>query len=217
MSTPVHQTLISKVSKSLLAQLPFPNFDAVGSCEVMGSQTKLNLFPLEPDMQLLYQESESSRSVPVLTLQVSFSQTYDDLLLVTRRTIEETRKVQATILINVKESPSYDNPLRGTTKATYRNRDTGKNESIGTIVERMQLRAQDDELRSEIRREIPDDLQSPLRFRGVRWVGRLHMELEIWARDSETGKATRRVDPIVSASESEYRRSTYHCRCHTDC
>ncbi|KAK2741742.1 hypothetical protein FQN55_008242 [Onygenales sp. PD_40] len=197
-ATAVQQTLIAQVFKSLLTQLPLPNFDAVGCCEMAGSQTMVNFLPLEPNMQLLYTENKSSSPVPVLTLQVGFSQAYDELLLETRRNIEETTKVQATILINVKETPSYENPLRDTArKATYRNRDTGENESIETLIERLQLTSQEGKLRCEIHREIPDDVQSPLRFRGVQWVGRLRMELEIWVRDSKTGKATRRVDPIV--------------------
>ncbi|KAK2809074.1 hypothetical protein FQN50_004127 [Emmonsiellopsis sp. PD_5] len=201
-ATAVQQTLIAKVYKSLLTQLPAPNFDALGCCEMEGSQAMVNFLPLEATMQLLYTETESSDPVPVLTLQVGFSEAYDELLLETRRTIEETTDVQATILINVKETPSYENPFRDTAKkATYRNRDTGENESIGTIIERLRLTPQEGELRLEIRREIPDDVQSPLLFRGVQWAGRLRMELEIWVRDSETGKATRRVDPIVIYGE----------------
>jgi hypothetical protein len=124
------------------------------------------------------------------------------LELSTRRTLDECKSVQTAILISIKESPSYKNPLSPLADATYKIplRKETRRENMDTVIRRLKHAAKDINPRSEILRYDQNDKRSPLLFHGVLWVGRMYAELEIWTRDSSTGKAIRRQDPIVSTT-----------------
>ncbi|PGH20716.1 hypothetical protein AJ80_03476 [Polytolypa hystricis UAMH7299] len=104
--------------------------------------------------------------------------------------------VEVPILI-LEESPAYRNPLGLDPNVKHRNNITGKEEDIATVLQRLEEPIKNKDILKQIQLKNPEDSESPLLWRGVRWVGKMEATLGVWIRDQETGQARRKLDPVL--------------------
>src|SRR5204862_147976 len=135
------------------------------------------------DLWLSYGEG-GFRSVPriIFITEVGFREKYEDLKRSMALWLEGNPDVKMAFLIKFKETPQYRSPI-----------DPAKLPEA--VLKDVSLPIY--EIRPEIEEGV-DKQRGFLLIHGMKFAGRLSGFLEIWGRDSGTGKAARQGNPIVS-------------------
>lgn len=191
-NTAIHQSIIgSSISRlgSLLSSIS-PNFDFIPGSRLLSNlstpdpqlASRLSI----PDLQITYtDEAAKLLCEPIFVLEVGFSQSSKDLEESVRNILEELPLVKAAILVDIKESPRYQNPLR-------------KTENAGII--RRAIQTDPTSLRENLYVEEPTGKYGPLWRFGIRWLGELNATAQVWTKDSKNKKVVAR-GRIVSTIE----------------
>ncbi|KAK2738284.1 hypothetical protein FQN55_000585 [Onygenales sp. PD_40] len=169
-NSPVHQIILTEALAQLKNRLRSPGRFGF----ISGSSIETHL-PV-PDFYIGYRDKGPGREPrPIFALEVGFSEPRASLekcvkdLLTTK-----TRYVNAAVLVDVKETPSYQNPLPKPVNQKFCD-DILQKDPEALLAEETYL-------------EDPSDMQSPLFRFGVRWVGRMRGSAQVWTRDPESQK-----------------------------
>ncbi|KAM5494515.1 hypothetical protein McanMca71_000558 [Microsporum canis] len=188
--TPLHQWVLSSISHSLQSQIP--RDVRILSDSLLEIPENMMEDIIIPDLQVLHKKQGTTGDFPVLVVEVGFSQQYESLKYATCRAIDETQSVNVSLMINLKETPAFRTPLLCPSSGVYRHPVTKKNVDKNAIL--AWLNSSEG---GNPPPENPSDPESPLLFLGARWVGRIEGSLEVWIRDTKTGKAVRKLKPVL--------------------
>ncbi|KAM5476093.1 hypothetical protein MauCBS54593_000776 [Microsporum audouinii] len=188
--TPLHQWMLASVSHSLQSQIP--GYIHILLDSLLNTLTYMVQSEIIPDLQVLHQKQGITENFPILVAEVGFTQQYESLKYATCRAIDETQSVNVSLMINLKETPAFRTPLLRPSSGIHQHSVTKENVDKNAILAWLQSPEGENP-----HPENPSDPESPLFFLGARWVGRIEGTLEVWIRNPETGKAARKLKPVL--------------------
>ena len=137
-----------------------------------------------PDFQVRYKTPGGNQ--PIFALEVGFSQSSKSLEKRVRQLFRETA-VRACIMVDIKETPSYNNPF------TY-----GSEEVRNANLEKYNSEQQRTTPRRSLHVLDSNNPFSPILIHGVQWVGELTGVVQVFGKDPETGEAAEKTKKMVS-------------------
>ncbi|EZF28864.1 hypothetical protein H101_07446 [Trichophyton interdigitale H6] len=171
----IHNCVISNVSAQLRKLMPLDpkRFSFMEDTEIDDALPG-------PDLQMVWLSNIGV--IPVLAMEVGFSQPSLDLEMTIRNLLQKT-SVKVGILVDIKESPSYKNPLR-------------KEQNIEICKAAMQASTDKPELLID-QYCAGRELFSPVVLYGIQWVGELTAAVQVFGKDSVTGDVVARTPRVV--------------------
>ncbi|KDB20272.1 hypothetical protein H109_07776 [Trichophyton interdigitale MR816] len=171
----IHNCVISNVSAQLRKLMPLDpkRFSFMEDTEIDDALPG-------PDLQMVWLSNIGV--IPVLAMEVGFSQPSLDLEMTIRNLLQKT-SVKVGILVDIKESPSYKNPLR-------------KEQNIEICKAAMQASTDKPELLID-QYCAGRELFSPVVLYGIQWVGELTAAVQVFGKDSVTGDVVARTPRVT--------------------
>ncbi|EFE32630.1 uncharacterized protein ARB_00455 [Trichophyton benhamiae CBS 112371] len=170
----IHECVISNVSAQLRNLMPLrpKRFSFMKNTEIDDDLP-------DPDLQMVWRSNMGV--IPVLAMEVGFSQPSLDLEMTIRKLLQKA-SVKVGILVDIKESPSYKNPLRN-------------EQNIEICKAAMQASTDKPELLIE-QYCAGRELFSPVVLYGIQWVGELTAAVQVFGKDSVTGEVVARTPRV---------------------
>ncbi|KLJ05859.1 hypothetical protein EMPG_10713 [Blastomyces silverae] len=180
--TPIHQSVIGQISyqvRNLLAR------DAAQF--YLWGDTKIAMKLPDPDLQMLWQ-TDSGR-LRIFAVEVAFSQKSEDAEARVKALLRDTT-IRAALMIDVKEEPSYNNPLLVEDNIELYRENMKRYKS--------KQRTQLDEFETLADRYAQGRPPfSPIFVHGLLWTGELTAAVQVFAKDPTTGEPVQKTDRIT--------------------
>ena len=134
--------------------------------------------------------TEKSPLKVIFIAEVGISESHDDLQRSMVLWLKENSNVKLAFLVKISEKPKYEHP-----KQLSEEMIAMRNQPVKVIQNKLY--------------DIVEDRNGQLFAHGSKFVGAFSGFLEDWVRDSETGKAARKGERIVSVNLSSHHMNTY--------
>lgn len=168
-NTPIHQSIVGRLSYQLRRRLSSPaHFDFAVNTAISSN------LPI-PDLHAAYTDREAGVIYrPIFAVEVGFSELRESLENCVKDLLTKMPHVKAAVMVDIKETPNYKNPLRKPTSSKI---------GHGLLQQDPRYLLEEDACL-----EDSSDKDSPLFRFGLHWVGRMRGSAQVWTRDAESQK-----------------------------